>query len=92
MDQRHAESEGNAMTDPSKTIKVHRHTAGALKTYLVVGIYRDNQQRYAEYVTAETPEEAEKITAKSAFDESDAELVVAAVFLKDRQGHLNLVG
>jgi len=32
----------------------------ATKTYTVVGIYEDNRQRYAEFVEAESPEDAEE--------------------------------
>lgn len=55
----------------------------SLKEFLVIGIYEDNQQRYADTFQARTPAEAEKKAKKVAREFEKTELEVAAVIEGD---------
>ena len=48
-----------------------------MKTYLVIGVYEDNHQRYADYFCADSPAQAEQLAQK----EVESPLIIAAVML-----------
>lgn len=52
-----------------------------MKTYTVIALYEDNNQRFATSVEANTPEEAEE----AAKGEADAPIIVAGVIEGDHE-------
>ncbi len=52
------------------------------QVYKVVGVYADNNQRYATFISAATPAQAEKLVVK-AIERDGQELIVAAVIDAD---------
>lgn len=54
-----------------------------MSEYLVIGLYADNDQRYATTVNADTPEDAERIAQDQVVQlhPEGLELIVAAVLL-----------
>ena len=51
------------------------------KEYVVIGLYEDNMQRYADSFQARSPEEAEEKAKKVAREFEKTDLIVAAVLL-----------
>lgn len=47
--------------------------------YLVIGIYADNDQRFADSYETETPEEAQELAIREADAYEGTQLIVAAV-------------
>lgn len=52
-------------------------TDGKVRTFTVIGMYMDNKQRFAEWVNARTPKEAERF----ALEGKPEDLLIAGVVL-----------